>query len=179
MTHEIGHVVMRHGTHQASRAYLAQAPLAIAGGMLGGGALGNVIGAVGGFGMNVVFLKYSRDMESQADLIGTQILHDAGYNPRAMVEFFEKIQAQSKGSASQFLSDHPNPGNRISNVQQEIQKLNGALPNPKETTPEFQTVKNDLAGLPAPPKSGRGAAGTNRPPASTRNDGVPDPPSIR
>jgi hypothetical protein len=179
IAHEIGHVVMRHGTHQASRAYLAQAPLAVAGGVLGGGALGNVIGVVGGFGMNVVFLKYSRDMESQADLVGTQILHDAGYNPRAMVEFFEKIQAQSKGNASQFLSDHPNPGNRISNVQHEIEKLNGALPNPKENTPEFQTVKTDLAGLPVPSRSGRGAAGTNRPPTNTRSDGIPDPPSIR
>jgi hypothetical protein len=178
MAHEIGHVVMRHGTHQASRAYLAQAPLAVAGGVLGGGAIGSVMGAVGGLGMNVLFLKYSRDMESQADLIGTQILHDAGYNPRAMVEFFEKIQAQSKGNASQFLSDHPNPGNRISNVQHEIEKLNGALPNPKENTPEFQTVKNDLANLPGPIRSGRGGAG-NRRPTVTRNDGLPDPPSIR
>jgi Peptidase family M48 len=178
MAHEIGHVVMRHGTHQASRAYLAQAPLAVAGGVLGGGAIGSVMGAVGGLGMNVLFLKYSRDMESQADLVGTQILHDAGYNPRAMVEFFEKIQAQSKGNASQFLSDHPNPGNRISNVQHEIEKLNGALPNPKENTPEFQTVKNDLANLPGPIRSGRGGA-SNRRPTVTRNDGLPDPPSIR
>jgi hypothetical protein len=178
IAHEIGHVVMRHGTHQASRAYLAQAPLAVAGGVLGGGAMSTVIGSVGGLGMNVLFLKYSRDMESQADLIGTQILHDAGYEPRAMVEFFEKIQAQSKGNASQFLSDHPNPGNRISNVQHEIEKLNGAMPNPKENTPEFQTVKNDLAGLAKPSRSARGTV-TNRRPTSTRDDGVPDPPSIR
>src|SRR5215467_4987811 len=165
IAHEIGHVVMRHGTHQASKAYLAQAPLAVLGGVFGGNAIGTVMGAVGGVGMNVLFLHYSRDMESQADLIGTQILHDAGYNPRAMVEFFEKIQAQSKGNASQFLSDHPNPANRISNVQHEIEKLNGALSNPKQNTPEFRTVKNDLAGLPAPSKSGRG--GTDRRPTNT------------
>jgi hypothetical protein len=178
IAHEIGHVVMRHGTHQASRAYLAQAPLAVLGGVFGGNAIGTVMGAVGGVGMNVLFLHYSRDMESQADLIGTQILHDAGYNPRAMVEFFEKIQAQSKGNASQFLSDHPNPANRISDVQHEIEKLNGALPNPKSDTPEFQTVKNELAGSPGPSRSGRGGPGPNRPPA-TRNAGTPPLPSSR
>ena len=134
IAHEIGHVVMRHGTHQASRAYLAQAPLAVLGGVVGGNAIGSVMGAVGGVGMNLLFLRYSRDMETQADLIGTQILHDAGYEPKAMVEFFEKIQAESKGRASQFVSDHPNPENRISNVQHEIEKLNGALPEPKSDT---------------------------------------------
>src|SRR5215467_2793477 len=131
IAHEIGHVVMRHGTHQVSRAYLAQAPLAVLGGVVGGNAIASTNRAVGGGGLNLLFLHYSRDMETQADLIGTQILHDAGYDPKAMVEFFEKIQAESKGRASQFLSDHPNPTNRISNVQHEIEKLNGALPDPK------------------------------------------------
>jgi predicted Zn-dependent protease len=175
MAHEIGHVVMRHGTHQASRAYLAQAPLAVLGGVFGGNAIGSVMGAVGGVGMNVLFLHYSRDMESQADLIGTQILHDSGYEPRAMVEFFEKIQAQSRGNASQFLSDHPNPTNRISDVQREIEKLNGALPNPKSDTPDFQTVKTALAGLPGPSRGRSSTAGTRRPSNIPSTSAPPDP----
>jgi predicted Zn-dependent protease len=180
IAHEIGHVVMRHGTHQASRAYLAQAPLAAFGGVLGGSAIGSVLGAVGGVGMNVLFLKYSRDMESQADLIGTQILHDAGYEPKAMVEFFEKIQAESKGRASQFLSDHPNPENRISNVQHEIEKLNGALPDPKKDTPDFQSVKSALMGMAPPSRSGRPTTGgTNRRPTNGRSNGTPANPSTR
>src|SRR5215831_16820063 len=183
IAHEIGHVVMRHGTHQASRAYLAQAPLAAFGGVLGGSAIGTVMGAVGGVGMNVLFLKYSRDMETQADLVGTQILHDAGYEPKAMVQFFEKIQAESKGNASQFLSDHPNPTNRISNVQHEIEKLNGALPDPKLDTPEFQDVKRALMNMAPPSRSGRpttGGTGTSRrPPTNSRSSGTPPNPSAR
>src|SRR5262249_10018261 len=130
IAHEIGHVVLRHGTHQASTAYVAQAPLAILGGVLGSNSVGGLLAQLGvSFATSSLLLRYSRDAEGQADLMGTQILHDSGYDPRAMVEFFEKIQAQSKGRAIQFLSDHPNPENRISNVQREIQRLGGLPPN--------------------------------------------------
>ena len=123
MAHEIGHVVLRHGTNQASKAYIAQAPLSILGGVLGSNSIGSVLAQLGvGFAANSLFLKYSRDAESQADLMGTQILYDSGYNPNAMVEFFEKIQAESKGRASEFFSDHPNPENRIGEIQAAIEK---------------------------------------------------------
>ena len=178
MAHEIGHVVMRHGTNQVSKAYLAQAPLSILGGVLGSNSIGGVLAQLGlGLGLNSLFLKYSRDAENQADLMGTQILHDSGYDPRGMVEFFEKIQAESKGRAVQFFSDHPNPENRISNVQHEIERLAGAPPNARRDSPDFHTVKNLLAGLPAPKGGARGA--TNAPPTDSRNGGKPQPPSSR
>ncbi len=177
MAHEIGHVVLRHGTNQVSKAYLAQAPLAILGGVLGSNSVGGVLTQLGlSFGLNSLFLKYSRDAESQADLMGTQILHDTGYDPRGMVEFFEKIQAESKGRATQFFSDHPNPENRISNVQHEIERLAGAPPNARRDSPDFHTVKNLIAGLPAPRNGARGA--TNAP-TDSRNGGKPQPPSSR
>jgi Zn-dependent protease with chaperone function len=177
MAHEIGHVVLRHGTNQVSKAYLAQAPLSILGGVLGSNSVGGVLTQLGlSFGLNSLFLKYSRDAESQADLIGTQILHDSGYDPRGMVEFFEKIQAESKGRAIQFFSDHPNPENRISNVQHEIERLAGAPPNARRDSPDFHTVKNLMAGLPAPRGGARGA--TNAP-TDSRNAGRPEPPSSR
>src|SRR5437870_5280406 len=175
MAHEIGHVVLRHGTNQVSKAYLAQAPLSILGGVLGSNSVGGVLAQLGlSLGLNSLFLKYSRDAESQADLMGTQILHDSGYDPRGMVEFFEKIQAESKGRAVEFFSDHPNPENRISNVQHEIERLGGAPANSRKDATEFHTTKNLLAALPAPPKSARGASR----PADTRN-GKPAPPSGR
>src|SRR5438094_8349891 len=139
MAHEIGHVVLRHGTNQVSKAYLAQAPLQILGGALGSNSIGSVLAQLGvGFGLNSLFLKYSRDAESQADLMGTQILHDSGHDPKEMVELFEKIQAETKGGrATQFLSDHPNPENRISNVQREIERVGGMPPNARRDAPEF------------------------------------------
>src|SRR4029078_9749908 len=74
MAHEMSHVVLRHGTNQASKAYLAQAGLGVLGGVLGGGAMSQVIGAVGGFGLNSLFLKFSRTAEEQADVLGAQTM---------------------------------------------------------------------------------------------------------
>ncbi len=176
MAHEIGHVVLRHGTNQASKAYLAQAPLAILGGVLGSGSVGSVLTQLGvSFATSSLLLKYSRDAESQADLMGTQILYDTGYDPKSMVEFFEKIQAESKGPAVKFFSDHPNPENLISNVQHEIQRLGGLPPNVRRDSPDFHTVKNSLAGMPAPRKS-TGGGGSH--PTNNRS-GRPDAPSRR
>src|SRR5438105_4907878 len=179
MAHEIGHVVLRHGTNQVSKAYLAQAPLSILGGMLGSNSIGSVLAQLGvGLGLNSLFLKYSRDAESQADLMGTQILHDSGYDPRGMVEFFEKIQAESKGRAVEFLSDHPNPENRISTVQHEIERLGGAPPNARKDSGDFHTVKSRLMGMPAPAKPGAPARNGSRP-SDNRTGGPPAPPSGR
>ena len=178
MAHEIGHVVLRHGTNQVSKAYLAQAPLSILGGVLGSNSVGSVLAQLGvGFAANSIFLKYSRDAERQADLMGTQTLYDTGYDPKAMVQFFEKIQAESKGRASEFFSDHPNPENRISSVQHEIEKLGGMPPRARSDSPDFHEIKSKLAGMPAPPKAGTKAA-TNGRPSDNRN-GKPDLPSTR
>ena len=177
MAHEIGHVVLRHGTNQMSKAYIAQAPLAILGGVLGSNSVGGVLTELGvSFAANSLLLKHSRDAETQADLMGTQILHDSGYDPRAMVEFFEKIQAESKGRAVQFFSDHPNPENRISNVQHEIERVGGLPPNARRDSPDFHTVKNLLASMPAPRKS-TGATGGSRP--TDNPNGRPEQPSGR
>jgi beta-barrel assembly-enhancing protease len=177
MAHEISHVVLRHGTNQASKAYLAQAPLSILGGVLGSNSIGSVLAQLGvGFAANSLFLKYSRDAEKQADLMGTQILYDSGYNPTAMVEFFEKIQAESKGSASEFFSDHPNPENRITNVKQEIVRL-GGVPRAKGDSREFQTVRRELLAMGGSPKPNARAAANTRP--SDTRSGTPSAPSSR
>jgi len=178
MAHEIGHVALRHGTNQASKAYIAQAPLAIVGGVLGSNSVGGVLAQLGvSFATSSILLKYSRDAESQADLMGTQILYDSGYDPKAMVEFFEKIQAESKGRAIQFFSDHPNPENRISSVQHEIERLGSVPPNPRRDSPDFHTVKTSLASMPAPRKSGNAASARGRP--TDNRNGRPAAPSGR
>jgi Zn-dependent protease with chaperone function len=176
VAHEISHVALRHGTNQVSKAYIAQAPLAILGGVLGSNSIGSVLAQLGvGFATNSILLKYSRDAERQSDLLGAQILYDAGYDPRGAVEFFEKMQAESKGRASEFFSSHPNPDNRISGVQNEIVKLGGARPGARNTSSEFQSVKNLLGGMPAASPNARG--GSNAP-ADTRT-GRPEAPSTR
>jgi Zn-dependent protease with chaperone function len=153
MAHEIAHVALRHGTNQASKAYIAQVPLAILGGALGSNSTGAVLAQLGaGFAANSLLLKYSRDAESQADLLGTQILYDAGYDPRAMAQFFEKIQAENQGRyPPTFFSSHPNPENRGGRVDQEIDSLGGSKQGSKTDSREFQDIKRYVAGLSGPP----------------------------
>ena len=155
MAHEIAHVALRHGTNQLSKAMLAQAPLAILGGMLGGG--GSLAGQLAQLGIQVgftsVFLKFSRTAETQADVLGTQMLHDAGYDPQAMADFFQTIQEKGGGRGLEFFSSHPNPENREKRIEDEIGKL-GALKNPRPGSDDFHAVRSYLQGLPPAPKAG-------------------------
>jgi hypothetical protein len=172
MAHEIAHVSLRHGTNQVSKAYVAQVPLSILGGVLGSGSVGGVLAQLGiGFAANSILLKYSRDAERQADLLGAQILYDAGYQPHEMVEFFERLQAESRGRAVEFFSSHPNPENRIRNVQTEIENLGGSRPQARLDSNQFQQVRNMMTSNAAAPggRPGRADSRTGRPEApSTR-----------
>lgn len=171
--HEIGHVALRHGTNQVTKAYAAQVPLAILGGVLGSNSLGAVLAQLGAeFTADSVLLKFSRDAERQADLIGTQILYDNNYDPRAMAQFFEKIQAESKrGRPLTFFSSHPSPENRIGNVNEEIRKMGGTQSGYKTDSPEFREIKKNVESLPAP----RGAGGPTRPSAPSSSGRPPQP----
>jgi predicted Zn-dependent protease len=123
IAHEIAHVALRHGTNQVSKAYIAQAGLGLVGGLLGGrgnSGLAQVMGAVGGFGLNALLLKHSRTAERQADSLGMQLLRRAGYDPRAMISFLQTIQRHSSGRSIEFLSSHPNPANRIERLEREL-----------------------------------------------------------
>ena len=148
MAHETAHVALRHGTNQASKAYLARFPLAILGGVMGRNSAGGMLAQLGaGFAANSLFLKYSRNAETQADVLGAQILYDSGYDPRTLVQFFETIQSRSRsGSSSEFFSNHPNPENRAGRVNQEVQKLGGWSRNLTNDSPEFQEIKRYLQG---------------------------------
>lgn len=122
MAHEMSHVYMQHSAKQMQKAQLTQGLAGIAGAVLGdrGGLLGS-LGQTGiQIGAGMVMLTYSRADESQADDVGARILYRAGYNPQALADFFKKLQAQG-GAPLQFLSDHPNPGNREAAIQKEIQ----------------------------------------------------------
>lgn len=174
IAHEIGHVALRHSASQVSKAAISQLGIQILGGI--GGNVGSMMGSLGMGGMDLLLLKNSREAENQADLLGTQILYDSGYNPTAMAEFFEKLNSADRGGAPQFLSDHPNPDNRVGSVRKEIDKLGGAPPNARRDSEEFHTIKNLVASLPAPrPKSSPGPRSSNAPTATAT--ARPEPPS--
>ena len=145
LAHETSHVVMRHATAAASKQMVAQAGLGILGGLLGRGA-GAQLAAMGiQFGAGSYFLKNSRTAESQADMVGAQIMYDSGYNPQGMVDFFHKLQSQGGSRGPQFLSDHPNPGNRAQAVATELQGL--PAKTYRTDSAEFQNIKRLASGM--------------------------------
>ena len=121
MAHEMSHVYMQHSAKQMKQNV---GPSILAGlGQILGSMVGGVTGAVASLGGQMVggmwSMKYSRGDEAQADAVGAVIMYKAGYNPRALAEFFQKLQSQG-GGPPQFLSDHPDPGNRVQAVDKEI-----------------------------------------------------------
>jgi predicted Zn-dependent protease len=97
MAHEISHVALRHGTNQATRQEMSSGLFGILGGMVGGGSVSAITSQLGGGVIaGSVLVKYTRTSETQADILGTQILYDAGYDPRAMAQFFENAQNDEK-----------------------------------------------------------------------------------
>ena len=148
MAHEISHVVQRHGTRAASKQMAAQLPLAILGGLMGRGALSQMAQLGISFGVGSYFLKNSRQAESEADLLGTDIMYDTGYDPRSLADFFSKLEKQmGKGSGvEQFFSDHPNPGNRVQAVTQEAATL-PARSSYRADSADFRSIKQRVAGM--------------------------------
>jgi peptidase M48-like protein len=151
MAHELSHVVLRHGTAQASKATkyeVGQVAGAVLGAIVGGG-WGQVISKGTQFGLGTAFLRFSREYEQQADLEGAQLMARAGYDPRDMANMFRTIEKQGGPGGPQWLSDHPNPGNRIDYITREAQALR--VESPVRESRGFQQVQAHLKQLaPAP-----------------------------
>src|SRR5579872_7117161 len=114
--HEMSHVILRHGTNQASKANLIQLPAILASEMMGN----NLLLQLTNLGALPLLLHFSREDETEADAMGTRLMNEAGFNPIEMARFFEKLQAQKGARLPELLSDHPDPGNRVIAVQEEI-----------------------------------------------------------
>ena len=121
MAHEMAHVYMQHSAKQI-RQNTVPSIIAGLGGILGqmiggvGGALAQLGGQVGG---GLLSMKYSRGDEAEADAVGAIIMYKAGYDPRQLAVFFQKLEKE--GSAGpQMLSDHPNPGNRYQSISNQV-----------------------------------------------------------
>src|SRR5215472_6222502 len=99
MAHEMSHIYMQHSAKQMGKAQWTSVLAGIAG---------------------AVMMKYSRSDEAQADSVGAIIMFKAGYNPKALADFFTMLEKQSGGGGPQFLQSHPNPGNREAAIAKQI-----------------------------------------------------------
>ena len=171
ISHEMSHVVLRHSTNQASKQNLVALPALLAGALAGNSILGQLSRLGINLGAGSLLLKFSRTDESQADYNGAEIMADAGYNPLELANFFEKLQAKAgrQGGLEEFLSDHPNPGNRVAAMHEELRYV------PRKSyvldqTGQFERIKDIVHHLP-PPGHLRGTYGDDAHP--------PAPPSAR
>jgi len=155
MAHEISHVALRHGTNQATRQEMSSGLFGMLGGMVGGGSVSAITSQLGGGVIaGSVLVKYTRTSETQADILGTQILYDSGYDPRAMAQFFENAQndTKKKSRVAALFADHPIPERRIERVDDEIDKMGGPLKDSQIDSPEFREIRRYILSLPIVPE---------------------------
>ncbi len=153
MAHEISHVALRHGTAQITKAQSGKAILAQLGGIIGGAILGGEAGAqIGGALAGAYLLKFSREYETQADILGSQIMARAGYDPQDLSNMFRTLEQQGGSRGPEWLSSHPNPKNRYERINQEIALVQVSA-NPIRDTQQFQRVKERLRSMSRAPSS--------------------------
>jgi hypothetical protein len=172
MAHEIAHVAARHAMENEAKMRAIDYGM-LAGMILGGPIVSNVLYNGGQFFEGMAFLKFSRGAEEEADKLGVQYMWAAGYDPGAMATMFEKLEAKNKkkpGSIAKMFQDHPAPADR----RQSAIALAARFPEREEyviSSSEFQRVKNRLLRL----SNARASTGA----IASSDDGTPGRPTLK
>lgn len=154
MGHEIAHALREHGRERAAKSTLANVGAKLAGVGLSTllGIDPNLTHAAAGGVANLTMLKFSRDDETEADLVGLDLVARAGYDPRAGIALWQKMGLLNKGAPPQWLSTHPAGNNRIAEIQRhlpEVMPLYGAAKNLRVTAlPPYHSNVQGLATIP-------------------------------
>jgi Zn-dependent protease with chaperone function len=120
MGHEMAHALREHARERLAKSQATSIGLSIASQLLGLGSLGD---AAASLGTQLLTLKYSRDDETESDLVGLEIAARGGYKPEASVSLWQKMQAASGNGSPSFLSTHPSGANRIQELQANLPKV--------------------------------------------------------
>jgi len=147
LAHEVAHIAERHAAGQLTKGIVANLGLGLLGAFLGNSGGADAAQAAAGLLTNGMFLKFSRDDEREADRVGLQILRNAGWDGRGMVELFEILQRESQSNPSSveiFFSSHPAPQDRIENLRSDVAEVHGGT----RDTGRFQSIKARLHKMP-------------------------------
>ncbi len=171
IAHEFSHVALRHGTAQVAKAqkYSILGALGQVAGAVIGGAAGGAVSQGSQLGVGAYFLRFSREYEKEADILGSHIMANAGYDPRDLANMFRTIERQSGSGGPQWLSSHPNPGNRYEYITREAEMLN--VSDPIRITADFSHVRAILRDLPRARSIQEIAQGRQRNPAGNQPRG--------
>ena len=120
MGHEVAHALREHARERIGKQTGVRLGANLISGLLGLGNLGDSLLNMGG---QLLTLTFSRQDESEADLVGMELAARAGYNPQAGVTLWQKMAAASKGAPPQFLSTHPSSATRIQDIQANLSKV--------------------------------------------------------
>jgi len=146
LSHEISHVVLRHGTNQASKAYVAKTAMQFLDAALGGAKkdLRRLAYSLGLAGPGRLFVKFNRDAEMQADVEGARLMAEAGYDPRDMAGFFRRLgERDAEAPAAESAGDHPDPASRAAAISELLPALKVSA-SPVHDTEEFRRMKARL-----------------------------------
>jgi predicted Zn-dependent protease len=145
MGHECGHIAARHSANQISKAQVAQLGLGI--GSVLSPQLAS-LGQIAGAGLQVLFLKFSRDDENQADKLGFAYMANDGYDPRQMVDVFKTLERVGKlagaGKLPEWLQTHPDPGNREKAAEERLKELKVDFSKAKVNRDEYLSTIDGL-----------------------------------
>jgi predicted Zn-dependent protease len=122
MGHEMAHALREHARERMGKSFATRGALELGSALLG---LGNTGRMVAGMGEQMLSLVFSRDDESEADLVGMELAARAGYNPAAGITLWQKMGAVSKGAPPEFLSTHPSGPTRIKDIEANLPKVEG------------------------------------------------------
>jgi predicted Zn-dependent protease len=122
MGHEMAHALREHARERMGKTTATQGLIGLGSALLGLGDLGRSVADIGG---QLLTLRFSREDESEADLVGMELAARGGYDPHAGVTLWQKMGQASKGAPPQFLSTHPASGTRIQEIEANLDKVSG------------------------------------------------------
>ena len=159
MAHEVGHVVARHTTNQLVLNFLAKNlyDRVKKNVLLNNDVIARVIEALGGPVVLLAELKYSRQAESEADMLGFYEMLRAGWHPNGLLKFFTRMEQNERGRTpfDVMLSDHPSSADRAAAIRRELASVQIATPLVEQTV-QFKALKEALRLMPPAPKSAKG-----------------------
>ena len=135
MGHEVAHALREHARERMGKNMATQGAIGLGAAILGLGSIGRSVADMGG---QLLTLKFGREDESEADLVGMELAARAGYDPRAGVSLWNKMAQASKGAPPQFLSTHPSGPTRIRDIEANLPRVEGLYAKAAKPAQRFE-----------------------------------------